>query len=132
MMLHQAKVDAKADCTYKYMSILRRLLTPWSAFALSLGLAKQCCLLLIRAYQLTVSVVLPPACRYYPSCSSYCQDAVKMHGVFKGSFLGLKRLLRCHPWGQAGYDPVPQKTDRRIVNLDLRKTSKDLGNNDDE
>ena len=132
MMLHQVKVDEKAQCTRQYMSISRRLLTPWSAFRLSRGLAKRCCLLLLRAYQLTVSVVLPPACRYYPSCSSYFQDAVKMHGVFKGNYLGLKRLLRCHPWGEAGYDPVPQKTDCRIVNQDLRKTSKDLGKNDDE
>ena len=63
----------------------------------------------IRAYQLLLAPVLPPACRYYPSCSHYAMEAVERHGPWRGSWLGLRRLLRCHPWGGAGYDPVPSE-----------------------
>ncbi|RJQ68944.1 MAG: membrane protein insertion efficiency factor YidD [Desulfobacteraceae bacterium] len=62
---------------------------------------------LIRAYQLIVSPVLGPACRFAPSCSQYAMEAIERHGLLKGSWLGCKRLLRCHPWCDGGYDPVP-------------------------
>ena len=62
---------------------------------------------LIRAYQLAVSPLLPPSCRYLPSCSEYAAEAIAVHGAARGSWLALKRLLRCHPWGGSGYDPVP-------------------------
>jgi hypothetical protein len=62
---------------------------------------------MIRAYQLFVSPILPPSCRYYPSCSHYAAEAVAQHGVWRGSGLAVRRLLRCHPWGGSGYDPVP-------------------------
>lgn len=62
---------------------------------------------LIRLYQLTLAVVLPPACRFTPSCSHYAQEALQKYGVFKGLWLALKRIARCHPWHQGGYDPVP-------------------------
>ena len=62
---------------------------------------------LIRGYQLFVSPVLGPSCRYLPSCSDYAATAVERHGALVGSWLTLKRLLRCHPWGGSGYDPVP-------------------------
>jgi uncharacterized protein len=63
---------------------------------------------MIRAYQLFVSPVLPPSCRYYPSCSHYAAEAVARHGGWRGALLGLRRLSRCHPWsGAGGYDPVP-------------------------
>ena len=61
----------------------------------------------IRAYQLLISPVFPPSCRYYPSCSHYAADAVALHGPGRGSLLTVRRLLRCHPWGGSGYDPVP-------------------------
>lgn len=61
----------------------------------------------IRVYQWIVSPLLPPACRYWPSCSEYTLQAVRKHGAFRGVWLGLKRLLRCAPWGGSGYDPVP-------------------------
>ena len=61
----------------------------------------------VRIYQLTISPWLPPACRYEPSCSNYMLEAVRKHGAFKGAWLGLKRLLRCAPWGGHGFDPVP-------------------------
>lgn len=61
----------------------------------------------VRLYQLLLSPLLPPACRYFPSCSAYMIEAVRKHGAFKGTFYGLRRLLRCAPWGGHGYDPVP-------------------------
>ncbi|MCU0539207.1 MAG: membrane protein insertion efficiency factor YidD [Desulfobacterales bacterium] len=61
----------------------------------------------IRAYQLTLSPVLGPACRFYPSCSEYTLQAISRHGPTRGLLLGLKRLLRCHPFHPGGVDPVP-------------------------
>ena len=63
---------------------------------------------LIRAYQLLIIPVLPAGgCRFHPSCSTYAIDAIGGHGPIKGVWLALKRILRCHPWGEAGLDPVP-------------------------
>lgn len=64
-------------------------------------------LLLIRAYQWTLSPLLGNACRFYPSCSSYTYSAVERFGAFRGGWMGLKRILRCNPWCEGGYDPVP-------------------------
>lgn len=64
---------------------------------------------LIRAYQLLLSPLLGPACRYAPSCSAYGLEAVEVHGAAKGGWLAMKRVCRCHPWGGHGYDPVPPK-----------------------
>ena len=61
---------------------------------------------LIRAYQICISPFLLPCCRFHPSCSEYAIDAVRSYGPFKGSYLALTRLLRCHPWHPGGYDPV--------------------------
>ena len=63
--------------------------------------------LLIKAYQALVSPLLPPRCRYSPTCSQYAKEALQKHGLLKGGYLGIKRILSCHPWGGAGYDPVP-------------------------
>lgn len=62
---------------------------------------------IIRAYQLTLSPVLGPACRYYPSCSEYTLQAIDRHGPVRGVFLGFKRVMRCHPFSTGGVDPVP-------------------------
>lgn len=62
---------------------------------------------LIRAYQLFLSPLLPPSCRYLPTCSDYAAEALAEHGALAGSLLAARRLLRCHPWGGSGYDPVP-------------------------
>jgi putative membrane protein insertion efficiency factor len=62
---------------------------------------------LIRLYQNTISRVLPPSCRFIPSCSQYTYEAIEKHGVLKGSWLGVKRVSRCHPLNPGGYDPVP-------------------------
>lgn len=64
---------------------------------------------LIRGYQLLLSPILPAhSCRFLPSCSAYGMEALDKHGALVGSWLTLKRLLRCHPWGGSGYDPVPE------------------------
>lgn len=66
----------------------------------------------IRLYQIMLSPILPPACRFYPTCSSYAMEAIKIHGVIAGGWLAIKRLCRCHPWGGYGFDPVPKKKSR--------------------
>lgn len=64
-------------------------------------------ILIARFWQIGPSRILPPTCRYAPSCSEYAIQAVRKYGAIKGSWLGFKRLMRCHPWGGSGYDPVP-------------------------
>lgn len=63
--------------------------------------------LLIKFYQLFISPLTPPSCRYTPTCSQYAKEAITKYGAFKGGWLALKRILRCNPWGGSGYDPVP-------------------------
>ena len=62
---------------------------------------------LIRFYQYAISPMLPPRCRYQPTCSQYAIEAVRKYGALKGGWLVAKRIGRCHPWGGSGYDPVP-------------------------
>ena len=64
-------------------------------------------LLLIGAYRYAVSPLLAPNCRFHPSCSAYASEALRKHGLGRGSALAAKRLCRCHPWHPGGYDPVP-------------------------
>ena len=67
---------------------------------------------MIRFYQVAISPWLGKNCRYQPTCSQYMLEALKVHGVYKGVFLGIKRILSCHPWGGSGYDPVPYKEEK--------------------
>lgn len=67
-------------------------------------------LLLLRGYQLVISPLLGPRCRFYPSCSCYTHAAIERFGAVRGTWLGLRRLARCHPFNAGGYDPVPQKS----------------------
>jgi putative membrane protein insertion efficiency factor len=62
---------------------------------------------LIKLYQWIISPWIGPKCRYTPSCSQYALEALRKYGIFKGGWLALKRISRCHPWGGHGYDPVP-------------------------
>ena len=64
-------------------------------------------ILLVRAYQVVLSPLFSGCCRFEPSCSNYMIEALQTHGVLKGFCLGVRRLLRCHPFGESGYDPVP-------------------------
>jgi len=61
---------------------------------------------LLRGYKRFVSPLLPAACRFHPSCSEYCRQAIEKHGLIKGSLMGVKRLARCHPFHPGGFDPV--------------------------
>ncbi len=62
---------------------------------------------LVRGYQLAISPFFPPSCRFHPSCSHYAIEALEKHGVLRGTWLALRRVLRCHPWHPGGHDPVP-------------------------
>jgi len=70
-------------------------------------------MILIRVYQWTISPMLGARCRFYPSCSCYAHTAIERHGPVRGSWLALRRVLRCHPFNEGGYDPVP---DKRMIN----------------
>ncbi|HSW69177.1 MAG TPA: membrane protein insertion efficiency factor YidD [Gammaproteobacteria bacterium] len=63
---------------------------------------------LIKTYKYFISPLLGQCCRFYPTCSSYAMDAIHSFGCFYGTYLTLKRILRCHPWGKSGYDPIPE------------------------
>ncbi|HEX9980425.1 MAG TPA: membrane protein insertion efficiency factor YidD [Flavobacterium sp.] len=65
--------------------------------------------MLVRFYQIVLSPLLPASCRFEPTCSQYMIEALKFHGLFYGGYLGIKRILSCHPWGRSGYDPVPKQ-----------------------
>lgn len=70
----------------------------------------------MRGYQTYVSPALPPTCRFYPTCSQYAIEALQLHGVLGGSWLTLRRLLRCAPWHPGGIDPVPPRRSRSARN----------------
>ncbi len=61
----------------------------------------------IKFYKACISPMLPASCRFTPSCSTYALQAIMKHGIFHGTWLAVKRIMRCHPWGGSGYDPVP-------------------------
>lgn len=66
-------------------------------------------ILLVKIYQWIISPLLPQSCRYTPTCSVYMIDAIRIWGPIKGTYLGLKRIISCHPWGGHGHDPVPER-----------------------
>ncbi len=72
---------------------------------------------LIRAYQILISPLYPQCCRFVPSCSEYALEAIQVHGVFRGGWLALRRVFRCHPLTRGGYDPVPGTDAMRIQTL---------------
>ncbi|MEC8599157.1 MAG: membrane protein insertion efficiency factor YidD [Bacteroidota bacterium] len=62
---------------------------------------------LVKIYQSIISPLFPPTCRYKPTCSEYAIQSLKKHGLIKGVYLSIKRVVNCHPWGGSGYDPIP-------------------------
>lgn len=70
-------------------------------------LIKYIFLIFIKLYQYLISPLTPASCRFTPTCSQYATEAIRKHGPFRGGWLALKRISRCHPWGSSGYDPVP-------------------------
>ncbi len=75
---------------------------------------------LIRGYQVTISPMRPPTCRFYPSCSAYAVTALERFGILRGSWLAARRLLRCHPWNPGGVDHVPAGPHAHGIPADLR------------
>ena len=71
-------------------------------------------ILLIRVYQLIVSPMLGSNCRFMPTCSEYALESLKTYGLIKGTYLTIKRIGKCHPWGSNGYDPIPTKMGKKI------------------
>ena len=83
--------------------------------ALSVGqLAKSLVLGLLRTYKWALSPMFPPSCRYVPACSEYAMEAVERYGALPGSWMAVKRILRCHPFVKGGYDPVIGKAQSRV------------------
>ncbi|QNH54915.1 membrane protein insertion efficiency factor YidD [Selenomonas timonae] len=68
---------------------------------------KRLLLLLVHVYRSGISPLLPPSCRYYPTCSAYALEAIERYGAWRGGWMALRRILRCHPFHKGGYDPVP-------------------------
>ncbi|MBV9594997.1 MAG: membrane protein insertion efficiency factor YidD [Actinobacteria bacterium] len=84
----------------------------------AIGPGARAALAVIRFYRSFISPAFPPSCRFTPSCSAYAAEAIERFGLARGSYLALRRLLRCHPWHRGGHDPVPPlvpETDRRPV-----------------
>ena len=70
---------------------------------------------IIKIYQKTISPLTPPSCRFYPTCSHYGIEAIETHGALKGSWLAVKRIFRCHPFHEGGFDPVPEKSNKKKI-----------------
>jgi uncharacterized protein len=78
-------------------------------------LPRNVCVVVLRIYRLVISPLYGQVCRYYPSCSAYTLQAIQTHGVVRGTWLGARRLLRCHPWAAGGVDDVPAPTSSRYT-----------------
>lgn len=85
-------------------------------------MAKRAILFLIRVYRRYISPLFPPCCRFYPTCSTYAMQAVEKYGALKGGWLAVKRILRCNPFNDGGYDPVPWPNLRIAENIKNPKT----------
>jgi putative membrane protein insertion efficiency factor len=70
-------------------------------------------LFLIKVYQTLISPLTPATCRFQPTCSNYSKEALEKHGLLKGGLLSIKRISKCHPWGDSGYDPVPDNDEKK-------------------
>lgn len=97
-------MGGKADERWRYQVKVAALRTTLRRVA---RLPRSIVIVGLKAYKLGVSPLLPAACRYHPTCSEYCREAVERHGALKGLWLGLRRVCRCHPLRKGGMDPVP-------------------------
>jgi uncharacterized protein len=79
-----------------------------------MAVARNAVMLLLRGYKAVVSPLLPPSCRYVPTCSEYAMEAVERYGALRGSWMAVARLLRCHPFSKGGYDPVVRAAERHV------------------
>jgi len=68
---------------------------------------------LVKVYQVVISPLIPASCRFQPTCSHYTVEALQKHGLLRGGRLAIKRIFSCHPWGKSGYDPVPEKDEKK-------------------
>lgn len=68
---------------------------------------------IIKIYQKTISPLTPPSCRFYPTCSNYGIEAIETHGALKGSWLAVRRISKCHPFHAGGFDPIPEKVEKK-------------------
>jgi len=68
---------------------------------------------LVKVYQVIISPLTPSSCRFQPTCSHYTVEALQKHGLLRGGMLAIKRIFSCHPWGKSGYDPVPEKDEKK-------------------
>jgi putative membrane protein insertion efficiency factor len=84
------------------------------------GIVSRLCLGAIRGYQLAISPWLGPRCRFQPTCSEYAATAIRRFGARRGLALAVRRILRCHPWGGHGYDPVPERNEREPMRAERR------------
>ncbi len=84
-------------------------------------MVRQALIALVRMYQVCLSPIMGGACRFEPSCSNYMIEALKVHGALKGVILGVWRILRCHPFGKYGYDPVPPRGAWQEIKLKISK-----------
>ena len=74
---------------------------------------KKILILIIKFYQKAISPLTPPSCRFHPTCSSYGLEAIETHGALKGSWLAVRRISKCHPFHEGGFDPVPEKVNKK-------------------
>jgi len=85
--------------------------------------AKLVTLQMLRAYKWAISPLFPPSCRYVPTCSEYCMEAVERYGVVRGALMGIARILRCHPFARGGYDPVVRDSEGHSFREPQEQTS---------
>ena len=93
---------------------------------------KKLFLLIIRFYQKAISPYKRPCCRYYPTCSTYAYTAISRYGAMRGGLLGFIRILRCHPFHEGGYDPVPEEWDLFYYSKKKKKNKNSISNNQEE
>lgn len=115
--------------SWTYLDVLGKEVIKRIIFTKIKTLLKKFFLGLIKLYQKAVSPALPASCRFYPTCSEYNKQAIERYGPIKGLYLGIKRILRCHPLNPGGYDPVPGMEDEKDGTEDEGKSKRSVSDN---